>query len=89
LACAFICVAYHALTPPTCSATRVHKALSDHVLKTASVADVPFMHSVRQLIPRVEAVALRLGHLTKINLEVHAGTYNIIIAAAVVAMEGQ
>jgi len=65
------------------SSSRIHSALLDHIRKVSLIADAPFIHAARPLVPHIEALARRIAGLADINRAVHTPTYNRLIASAV------
>jgi hypothetical protein len=70
------------------SASRVKKALSDHLRKVVHIKDSTFMMVARGFVPLYEALAAKITHLADINRQVHMKTYNKIISDAMAVPDG-
>ena len=57
--------------------------MTNSVSKTTQVIDDKLMNVARQLLPLVDALAVKLAFLLDINRTIHTKTYNTLIAAVV------
>ena len=75
----------HSILP---SADRITKAWAAYVDAPAPIGEAQFINAARILIPHIEERAARLHKFIAVNRNVHAATYNRLIAEAARAVSG-
>ncbi len=75
------------------SATRLKTAVRELMRTCGPIAQLPqrvcpflHWHGVRPLLPRIEALAIKLMALANLNRTIHLPTYNRLIGEAALAM---